>query len=409
MFVTAVISSAYSALVLYAIYLVIEAVLKIGADTRAARSLRMVRRHSDLINRRIMAVLRLGFKIVWLAASLYWLQLLTPAMEGLRRILSAKANFGDLSISLGGVLAFAVTVWAAFVISRILRFVLEEDVYPRMTLPRGVPNAITTGLHYLILLMAFILAVAATGADLGKFTILAGAFGVGIGFGLQNVVNNFISGLILIIERPVMPGDTIEFGDKIGDVKRIGLRSSTIRTWSGAEVIVPNGNLISNEVINWTLSDRQRRLEVPVGVAYGSPVKGVMEILTYVAGQHPDIQDNPAPRALFMEFGDSSLNFELRCWTVNFDQFARIISDLIVGIEAALNEAGIVIPFPQRDLHIKSVDENASRTLRGDPPVEPEPSPAMQEAELPRVPKKKGGQSGPDGSSEGAEAGDGDD
>jgi len=368
----------------------------------------MVRRHGELVNRRIMAVLRLGFKVVWVGVSLHWLQLLQPAIEGVRLILGAHANFGDISVSLGGVLAFVVTVWAAFFISRILRFILEEDVYPRMALPRGVPNAITTGFHYVIMVLAFILAVAATGADLGKFAILAGAFGVGIGFGLQNVVNNFISGLILIIERPVMPGDTIEFGDKIGDVKRIGLRSSTIRTWSGAEVIVPNGNLISNEVINWTLSDRQRRLEVPVGVAYGSPVKGVMEILTYVASQHPDVQDNPAPRALFREFGDSSLNFELRCWTVNFDQFARISSDLIVGIEAALNEAGIVIPFPQRDLHIKSVDENASRTFRGEPPVEPEPPPVRQEAELPRVPKKKAGQSGPDQSSERADASDDD-
>ena len=328
-------------------------------DTRAARSMRMVRRHGELVNRRIMAVLRLGFKVLWLGASLHWLQLLPLVIETLGRILRAQANFGDISVSLGGVFAFAVTVWAAFLISRILRFILEEDVYPRMTLPRGVPNAITTGLHYVILLMAFILAVAATGADLGKFAILAGAFGVGIGFGLQNIVNNFISGLILIIERPVMPGDTIEFGDRIGDVKRIGLRASTIRTWSGAEVIVPNGNLISNEVINWTLSDRQRRLDVPVGVAYGSPVKLVMEILSNVAGQHPDVMDNPTPRVLFMDFGDSSLDFELRCWTANFELFRRIRSDLIVGIEAALNEAGIVIPFPQRDLHIKSVDENA--------------------------------------------------
>jgi len=225
MIVSAVISSAYSALVFYAVYLVIEAVLKIGVDTRVARSMRMVRRHGELVTRRIMAVLRFGFKVLWLGASLHWLQLLPLVIETLGRILRAQASFGDISISLGGVFAFAVTVWAAFLISRILRFILEEDVYPRMTLPRGVPNAITTGVHYTILLLAFILAIAATGADLGKFAILAGAFGVGIGFGLQNVVNNFISGLILIIERPVMPGDTIEFGD----VRRQDRRRQTNR------------------------------------------------------------------------------------------------------------------------------------------------------------------------------------
>ncbi|MGD8412817.1 MAG: mechanosensitive ion channel, partial [Candidatus Latescibacterota bacterium] len=315
MLVTAVIASAYSALVLYAIYLIVDAVLKIGVDTRAARSLRMVRRHGDMIVRRISSVLQFGFKLVWLGAALHWLQVLPFVTEAARHILNADARFGNISVSLGGLVAFLVTVWAAFIISRIVRFILGEDVFPRMSLPRGIPNALSTGFHYIILLVAFILAVAATGVDLGKFAILAGAFGVGIGFGLQNVVNNFISGLILIIERPVMPGDTIEFGDRIGDVKQIGIRASTIRTWSGAEVIVPNGNLISSEVINWTLSDRQRRLDVPVGVAYGSPVKKVMEVLANVAIGHPDILDNPAPRVLFRSFGDSSLDFELRCWT----------------------------------------------------------------------------------------------
>ena len=411
MIVSALISSAYSALVLYAIYLVVDAVLRLGIGTRFARTLRMVRRNGELIRRQIMMVLRFGLKVLWLAISLYWLQILPLAMELVGRVLHAQARFGDISISLGGVLAFAVTVWAAFMISRIIRFILEEDVYPRMTLPRGVPNAISTGLHYVLLLAAFILAVAATGADLSKFAILAGAFGVGIGFGLQSVVNNFISGLILIAERPIMPGDTIEFGNKIGDVKRIGLRSSTIRTWAGAEVIVPNGNLISSEVINWTLSDKQRRLDIPVGVAYGSPVKQVMEIFVNVATGHPDVMDNPTPRTLFMGFGDSSLDFELRCWTGEFEKFRRISSDLVVGIEAALNEAGIVIPFPQRDLHIKTVEAKAGRTMRGEPPIEPKRPPEAEETPLPRVPKKSSTSSKPDGSSAppDAEGGDGGD
>ena len=367
--VSAVISAAYFALVLYAIYLVIGGVLRIGMGTSFARKLRMVRRHGDLVHSRFMSVLRTGFRIFWAAAALYWLQLLPVLVETIRGILTARARFGDITVSLGGILAFVVTVWAAFLLSRFIRFVLDEDVFPRTKLPRGVPNAVSTGLHYIILLLAFILAVAATGADLGKFAILAGAFGVGIGFGLQNIVNNFISGLILIVERPIMPGDTVEFGNRIGDVKRIGLRSSTIRTWSGAEVIVPNGNLISSEVINWTLSDRQRRLDIPVGVAYGSPVKQVMEILAGVAGQHPDVLENPAPRTLFMKFGDSSLDFELRCWTVEFASYQRVMSDLIVEIEAALGEAGITIPFPQRDLHVKSVDDAAGRALRGKEPA----------------------------------------
>jgi potassium efflux system protein len=395
--VTAVISSAYGALVLYAIYLIIDAVLRIGMDTRIARMLRMVRRHADLIRRRITTVLQLGLGVLWAVLALHLLQILPAVIDILRSVLAAKAHFGDISLSLGSVLAFVVTVWAAFVISRVMRFFLEEDIYPRLTLPRGIPNAISTGLHYALLLFAFILAVAATGADLGKFTILAGAFGVGIGFGLQNIVNNFISGLILIVERPIMPGDTVQFGDKVGNVKRIGLRSSTIRTWSGAEVIVPNGNLISSDVINWTLSDKQRRLDIPVGVSYGSPVKQVMEILESVASRHEEILETPEPRTLFMGFGSSSLDFELRCWTNHFDRYLAISSDLVVGIEAALNEAGIVIPFPQRDLHVKTVGDKAGRALRGEAPGAEEPAKEAGSGELPRVPKTPPGQRTSDG------------
>jgi len=422
MIVSAVIMSAYAGLVFYALFLVVDAIVRIGMRTRSLRSLYMVRRHGDFVHQRIMTVFRLVLEIVWLLVALKLLHLLPIAWEFLKKVLWTKAQFGDVGISLGGVLSFAVTVWAAFLISRIIRFVLNEDVFPRLTLPRGVPNAVSTGIHYIILLLAFFLAVAATGADLGKFALLAGALGVGIGFGLQNVVNNFISGLILIVERPIMPGDTIEFGNKIGDVKRIGLRASTIRTWSGSEVIVPNGNLVSSEVINWTLSDRQRRLDIPVGVSYGSPVKQVMDILASVASQHEDVLDSPAPRALFRGFGDSSLDFELRCWTQKFELFRRIASDITVGIEAALNDAGIVIPFPQRDLHIKTVESTAGRTLRGDEIEEPDgpagtPKPNSTPAPGPvadltkRPPRKSSGGAPPEAGDAGGigdEGGDGD-
>ena len=226
----------------------------------------MVRRHQQLILGRILTLLRIGLFVLWLVSSLRAMQVFEPVFDAIVHVLTAQARFGDVGISLGGILSFAVTVWAAFILSRFLRFVLEEDVYPRLALPRGVPTAISIGLHYLLLLFGFFLALAATGADLGKTTILAGAFGVGVGFGLQDIVHNFISGLILIVERPVLPGDTVQIDTLYGEVKRIGLRSSTVRTWEGAEVIVPNGKLISSQVVNWTLSDRQRRLDIHVGV-----------------------------------------------------------------------------------------------------------------------------------------------
>jgi small-conductance mechanosensitive channel len=148
------------------------------------------------------------------------------------------------------------------------------------------------------------------------------------------------------------------------------MRSSTVRTWQGAEVIVPNANLISNEVTNWTLSDRQRRLDIPMGVAYGSNVAEVMDLLIQVGKEHADILDKPEPNSLFMGFGDSSLNFELSVWTSRFEGYQKVRSEVTVLIEKALKEAGFVIPFPQRDLHLKTVTPDAGTRLRGEKPDE---------------------------------------
>jgi potassium-dependent mechanosensitive channel len=183
-------------------------------------------------------------------------------------------------------------------------------------------------------------------------TVLAGAFGVGIGFGLQNIVNNFISGLILLYERPIQIGDTVEVGSLTGEVKRIGIRSSTLRTFQGAEVIVPNANLIAEQVVNWTLSDRQRRIELPVGVAYGTDPQRVLAILLDVAKASSEVLEDPPPLALFRGFGDSALNFELRVWT-GLATYLEVHSRIAIAVNAALREAAIEIPFPQRDLHIK--------------------------------------------------------
>ena len=176
-------------------------------------------------------------------------------MTWLRAALTASVTIGSLSVSLGGILAFVIAIWGSLLISRFVRFVLEEDVYSHLVLDRGIPYAISTMLHYAILLVGFFVALGALGIDLTKITILAGAFSVGIGFGLQNVINNFVSGLILLFERPIKIGDIIEVSGNIGEVRQIGIRASIIRTKDGSEVIVPNGLLISGQVTNWTLSD----------------------------------------------------------------------------------------------------------------------------------------------------------
>jgi small-conductance mechanosensitive channel len=192
--------------------------------------------------------------------------------------------------------------------------------------------------------------------------VLTGAFGVGIGFGLQDIVKNFVSGLILLFERPIKIGDQIQLGELAGEVTGIGIRASTVRTWEGADVIVPNGNLVSSQVINWTFADSHRRVDVMVGVAYGTDPKQVLDLLVRVASDHPDILKHPVPVALFLGFSDSSLNFSLRAWTEQADRFIHIRSELTVAVLTALREAGIEIPFPQRDLHVRSIDSEV-RTL----------------------------------------------
>jgi small-conductance mechanosensitive channel len=250
-------------------------------------------------------------------------------------------------------------LWISILLARFIRFVLGDEVLPRMILPRGVPAAISFTAYYLILVFGFMLALSAAGIEWSRFAILAGALGIGIGFGLQNLVNNFVSGLILIFERPIKLGDTIEFSSLRGQVLRIGIRSSTIRTWEGAEVIVPNGNLISSEVINWTLSDRKRRLKVSVGVAYGTDPNLVLGILMTVAKDHKDVLDDPEPMATFKGFGESSLDFELRYSIREFEDWVWIKSEINLAILDGLNAAEIEIPFPQRDLHMRSVDQEA--------------------------------------------------
>jgi small-conductance mechanosensitive channel len=222
-----------------------------------------------------------------------------------------------------------------------------------MNITPGISYATSSLLNYIILALGFIVALGAVGVDFSKVTLLAGAFGVGIGFGLQSVVNNFVSGLILLFERPVHVGDALQIGDLQGRVRRIGIRASVIRTPQGAEIIVPNAQLISEQVTNWTLSDQLRRVDLPVGVNYGAAPKKVIELLESVARAHRDVLQNPIPRCLFMSYGDSGINFELRAWA-DYTNWQQVKSDLTVAIYDAVYAAGMSFPFPQREIRMLS-------------------------------------------------------
>jgi small-conductance mechanosensitive channel len=261
----------------------------------------------------------------------------------------------QISLTLGDILASVLVFYGTVLLSRLIQFVLTEDIYPRLGTRTGRSNAISSLIQYMVLTLGFVFAATALGFDANRFTLLAGAFGVGIGFGLQTIVNNFISGIILLTEQPVQVGDTIEMGPIFGEIRRIGIRSSTVRSFEGSEIIIPNADLISQQVTNWTLSDRRRRIEISVGVAYGTDPDRVLEILSQIAEGEERVLSEPRPYGLFRGFGSSSLEFEVRAWTDQFDDFLVIKSALCGRLVTAFRAEGIEIPFPQRDLHVRSV------------------------------------------------------
>lgn len=364
---------AFLALVLLAGDRVIDALLFALLRSPAARTLRSVRTHPEVLHRRAMAIVQILLFLLWLYGTLTIFTVFDPLMAAIVAVLGAPFTVGAFSISLGDILAFVAAVWVATRLSRFIRFVLEEDVYPQTGVPRGTQSAFSSLVHYSLITLGLIVGLAASGIEMTRITVILGALGVGIGFGLQNIVNNFISGLILIFERPVQVGDTVEFNQVLGRVRRIGIRSSTVRTYRGAEVIVPNADLVSNAVINWTLSDQLRRIDVPVGVRYGTDPEHVIEVLHEAALKVDRVMEEPEPQVLFDGFGDSSLDFLVRVWISSFDEGVRMKSAVAVAVNAALRDAGIEIPFPQRDLHLRSVNELAGGTLRGEgPPRSPD-------------------------------------
>jgi len=352
-------------LVLFAGLTSILEILSAVAELPALDNFRALAINRQRIKRVLRRPLVLGSLILWVLATARAFGIDGWLMQSFGSLLDAELAVGKVSLSLGGVLLFVIAVLAAVWVSRTVRAVVDHDILYRMQLPRGVPNTISMTLHYAIILIGLLLGVGFMGVDLGSLAFIVGALGVGIGFGLQNVVNNFVSGLILIFEAPIQVGDTVEVGELMGKVVQIGIRTSKIRTFSGSDVIVPNGELVSNRVINWTLSDRKRRLELAVGVAYGSNPEQVTAVLRTVVDADPDVLDDPAPIILFDSFGDSALSFRVLAWIADFDQSFVMRHRLNVEIEAALRKAGIEIPFPQRDLHVRSLPAGLAPPIAG--------------------------------------------
>lgn len=261
-------------------------------------------------------------------------------------------NIGPITLSMVD-LAVAIALFVGlFLTSRFVQRMLTEKVLPQTQLDPGIRQSIGTATGYVGIVIAVAVGVSALGLDLSNLALVAGALSVGIGFGLQNVVNNFVSGLILLVERPVKVGDWVIVGGLEGHVRRINVRATEIQTFDRASVFVPNSQLISETVTNWTHGDKFGRVRIPVGVAYGSDTRLVEETLASVARAHPEVIPFPKPAAVFMGFGDNALNFELRCFLRDINAIVGATSSLCFAVDDEFRKAGIKIPFPQRDVHM---------------------------------------------------------
>lgn len=264
-------------------------------------------------------------------------------------------HLGETELTIGLILTLLISLIALFVVSEWIRRFIVHKVLNRYQIDVGTRQTIGIITKYILILAGVFSILQTNGIDLSAFGILAGAIGVGIGFGLQNITNNFISGLIILFEQPIKIGDRIEVGDVSGDVIKISARSTMIVTNDNISIIVPNSQFIDSQVINWSHNDRNIRFNFPVGVSYKEDPEKVRNIVLEVARGNPGVLNNPQPDVLFDEYGDNSLNFILRVWSSEYIDRPKVLkSQLYYEIFKRFTEEGVEIPFPQRDLHLKS-------------------------------------------------------
>ena len=263
-------------------------------------------------------------------------------------------SLGDVTITPAILITVALILLAAFWVSRMLRGMLRRNVFRRTHLNIGIQETICRILHYIIMLIGAVLAIQQIGIDLTTLAAIGAVLMVGIGLGLQNITSNFISALILLFERPVQVGDFVEVGGVQGRIRAIKTRSSVVETLDNVSIIVPNLNFITQNVTNWSYRDSKVRIHVSVGVSYGSDVDLVAETLLRVGRSHQEVLLNPEPAIQFLEFADSTLNFDLLVWINDASRQYFIKSDLNFAVVKAFREKDITIAFPQRDLHIRT-------------------------------------------------------
>ena len=351
-----VIDSGYMALLLYASVAVCHGLLHAVLSQPEIARHGFVQRHGPLLEAACTRLIVFGAALAWLIYSLHRLRVLRPLQNAGASVLGIGLEVGEVAFDLGDILVFAVSSWLAFWAARVVRRVLREELPGHSRLPRGVGNSIASLSYYGVLLAGLLIALSAAGFKVSQLALVFGALGVGIGFGLQNVVNNFVSGLVLMFERPIQPGDVVDAAGTSGTVREISLRATTIRTFDGADTVVPNGVLLASNLTNWTMFDRHRRFEITVGVAYGSDPARVLDVLLQAASDTPGVAPEPAPVLLLTGYGDSALNFVIKAWTTDIGSWMAVRGELLSRTLAALQAANIEIPYQRIDINLRPTE-----------------------------------------------------
>jgi small-conductance mechanosensitive channel len=284
-----------------------------------------------------------------------WIELREWALDAYEFLSTPFGTIGGSAISFTFLLYLVLSIIVVVVLSAKVKQILINRILSRTRMDVGVTQSIGTIVRYVVLVLGLVIIFQSAGLDLSALSVLAGALGVGIGFGLQNIFNNFVSGLIILFERPIKVGDRVQVEQITGDVVRIAARATTVITNDNISIIIPNSEFVSSRVINWSHNDRMIRFRIPVGVSYKEQPENIKKLLLEVAAENPNVLKSPSPDVMFVEFGDSSLNFELWVWTIKLiNRPTRLKSELNYAIFKKFKDHKIEIPFPQRDLHIKS-------------------------------------------------------
>jgi small-conductance mechanosensitive channel len=353
MLVSATLDSSYVALAMYAGSKVVLALFQtLLAGPTAAR---LAARYSASLAPAVVNAGRALLVAAWALFTLQSFRIYRPVSNFTKAVLGHEFGVGELSLSLGGLLVFALATWAAFWLAKTIRQVLAEDILPGLALPRGVGNSVSSLSYYVVLFVGLLAALAAAGFQVGQLTLVFGALGVGIGFGLQDVVRNFVAGLILMFERPLQRGDTVEFAGMTGQVREIGLRATVVTTFDGADVIVPNGMLLADKLVNWTLHGTRRRIDLNISTPYSADPQRTMDLLTEIARSVSGVDSTPPPATIMIGLGPGELQFNVRAWTREFTDWVAVRTELAMKIRNGLAEAGIEVPRPQRELVVRGL------------------------------------------------------